>query len=215
MDDPADDAPDLAAVLCHELRLPLEHVLERIQRALDALRRRADPRIDGATLKAMRYLADAHAATRHLVRIVDDVDDHATVDRRRLRRLDVRGVVRAAAAMVPELDIAVDAPYAAFVAGIDTRLVHLFTTLFAELAGEVRAIIARVRAIDELVFVELWRDGGAGARARRAGDRGARAVGRSVAGHIVAAHGGRVEREPIPGADLLVSVRLPAAVTSG
>ena len=213
--DPADEQPDLAAALCHQLKLPLEHVLERIQRALDALRARSVPRIDGATLKAMRYLADAHAATRHLLRIVDDVDSQAPVDARRMRRLDVRGVVRAAAAMVPELDVAVDAPDAAFVTGDDTRLVHAFTTLFAELADGERAIIARVRGIGDVVLVELWRDGAASAPPRRARDGGARAVGRSVVRHIVAAHGGRVERKPLAGADLLVRVRFPATVTSG
>jgi len=111
--DSADEAPDLAAALCHQLRLPLDHVLDRIQRAHDALRARNAPTIDAATLKALRCLADAHATTRHLLRVVDDVDGQAPVGAAGMRRLDVRGVVRAAAAMLPELDIAVDAPDAA------------------------------------------------------------------------------------------------------
>ena len=210
--DSADETPDLAAALCHQLRLPLDHVLDRIQRAHDALRARNAPSIDGATLKALRCLADAHVTTRHLLRLVDDVDGQAPVVGGRMRRLDVRGVVRAGAAMLPELDIAVDAPDAVFVDGIDTRLVHVFTTLLADVATDELALVARIRVVDEEARVELLADGGASARPWRRRGTNLSAVGRGVVRHIVAAHRGRLERWPSVGPGVLVRVGFPAAV---
>jgi signal transduction histidine kinase len=210
----ADDAPDVAAALCHELRLPLDHLLERIDRAHRALERRASAGIDDATLKALRCLADAHATARHVLRVVDDVDARVRIDGRRERRLDVRTVVRAAAAMMPALDIAVDAADVAFVDGVDTQLVHVFATLLAELGEDEVAVIARVRAADGGVVVELRYEDPSRAPAgdaRRMRPRDTAAVGRSVVRHIVATHRGRIERWPLAGAGVFARVTLPAA----
>ena len=204
--DSADETPDLAAALCHQLRLPLDHVLDRIQRAHDALRARNAPSIDGATLKALRCLADAHVTTRHLLRLVDDVDGQAPVVGGRMRRLDVRGVVRAGAAMLPELDIAVDAPDAVFVDGIDTRLVHVFTALFAAALTEADAIVARLALVDGEITVELRLPG-----AGHAPSEDARPLGRALVRHIVAAHGGHLELGPAAGAGNFARVTLPPA----
>jgi hypothetical protein len=201
----SDETPDVATALCRELRLPLDHLLERLERANRALQARTAAIGDGATLQALRALADAHSTTRHLLRVVEE-----RLDAGRMRRLDVRGVVRAAVAMTPELDVAVDAPEAAFVDGVDSRLVHAFAALLAEAATDDAALVARIgRSGDEIVVDFCYDDGSA--RDGSVGPRGPHAIDRSVVRHIIAAHGGRIERWPQAGRGVAVRVTLGAA----
>ncbi|HEX6835449.1 MAG TPA: hypothetical protein VF334_02695, partial [Polyangia bacterium] len=161
-------------------------------------------------------LADAHTTARHLLRVVADVDGQARVEPRRTRRLDLRAAVRAAAMMVqpPDGDIAIDAPEPAWVDGVDTRLVHVFAALFAEALEHGAALVARVRVTDLDVVVELRGDAATAPsppprRTHAAIDERSRALGRAVVQHVVAAHGGQLERRPIGG--LAARVTLPAA----
>lgn len=213
--DRGDAAPDVAAALCHELRLPIDHLLECIERAHDALRARATPAIDGPILRALRCLADAQATARHLLRVVDGVESTTPVEGHRMRRLDLRGVVRAAAAMQPDVDIAVDAPDAAWVEGVDTRLVHAFSVLLADVVADEVAIVARLRAVGDRVVVELRAEDDATTALRRAWAGRASAVDWSIVRHILAAHAGRLERWPPGSAGVLVRVTLPASRAPG
>ena len=212
-----DETPDVAAALCHELHLPLGHLIDSLDRAHETLRRRPAATADQATLQLLRCLADAHTTARHLLRVVADVHGQARIEAHQTRRLDLRAAVRAAAAMSQPLDgdIAIDAPRPAWVDGVDTRLVHVFAALFTEALAHRGALVARVRSDDDAAVVELCADAAppsvprAARRALAAGER-SRALGRAVVQHIVVAHGGRVERGPSAGAGLFARVTLPA-----
>jgi signal transduction histidine kinase len=212
--------PDAAVALCHEIHQPLTYLLVSLDRAREALQQRLrDGDADQPTLYAARSLADAYATAQHLVRVVGEVHDWAGREPRQARRLDLRAVVRAAAAMVQpggprESTIAVDGPDAVWIDGDDTRLVHVVVTLFAEALHEETALVASVRASGGEVFVELCHGGadryedlrpitGPGALSR--------ALGRSLVCHIVRAHGGRLERWPELGPGVTCRVTLPAA----
>ncbi len=216
--DPPDDTPDVASALCHELHLPLGHLLDSLERAHETLRRRPAATPDQPTLQLLRCLADAHSTARHLLRVVADVHGHARAEPRHTRRLDLRAAVRAAATMVqpPDGDIAIDAPDAAWVDGVDTRLVHVFAALFTEALEQHAALVVRVRAVDGDVVVELRGDA-VTARpplppsTHAATDERSRALARAVVGHVVAAHGGRLERRPLASPGVAARVTLPAA----
>jgi hypothetical protein len=112
------------------------------------------------------------------------------------------------------IEISIDAPEAAWVDGIDTRLVHVFVALFADALADDAALVARVRQSDDEVTAELCygapRPGASDARRpRHAG--GARTLDRAVVRHIVAAHGGRLEAWPGAGAGTLTRVTFPRA----
>jgi signal transduction histidine kinase len=213
--DPLEDAPDVATALCHELHLPLAHLLDSLDRAHEALRRRPAATADQPSLQLLRSLADAHTTTRHLLRVVGDVHGQARVEPRRTRRLDLRVAVRAAAMMTQTLDgdIAIDAPQPAWVDGVDTRLVHLFAALFADALADERVLVASVRSHGDEVIVELRHDAPPPPTlaAHDSADERSRALGRAVVRHIVAAHGGRIERWPNAGAGIAARVTLPSA----
>ena len=219
----AEDAashPDVAAALVQEIHQPLRYLLGSLERAHQALRARLGGGGEQAALRAARCLADAQATAQHLLRLVDDVGDHARVERRAARRLDLRVAVRAAAAMVQpggavDAAIAVDAPEAAWIEGVDTRLVDVFVTLFAEALADEMAVIARVRESGGEVVVELRHGAPLPSRTQlhacAGSDEPSRALARSVVRHIIAAHGGRVERWPALGGGIAVRVTMPAA----
>lgn len=205
------DENDVTGALCHALERPLEQLLGRIERAGEALRRRSAPIADQSTLQLAYCLADAHHTVQHLARMVADVRGWTRGESRRLRPLDLRVAVRAAAAMAERADgsgadIAIDAPEPMWVDGIDTRLVHVFTDLFAAALGEADAVVVRLALVDGEVAVEL-RVPGAG----RVPSQDARPLGRALVRHIVAAHGGHLELWPGGGDGIFARVTLPPA----
>jgi C4-dicarboxylate-specific signal transduction histidine kinase len=223
----------VAAALCHELNQPLTCLLSSLERAVAVLRRKPLSVADQTLLQLARSLADANATAQHLVRVVAEVHGQARKEPRTRRQLDLRAAVRAAAAMAQgsddSIEISIDAPEAAWVDGIDTRLVHVFVELFAEALAEDPALVARMRRTDDEVVTEL-RYGAprssskADARVPRPVAGPERGLDRALVRQIVAAHGGRLESWPCAGAGTLVRVTLPlaartaprvASVTSG
>jgi len=216
---PATDEPDVTAALCHELELPLAHLMARIDRAHELLRRRRVPVMDQSMLQLAHCLADAHDTAQHLARVIADVTGFAHGDRRPSRPLDLRVAVRAAAAMAQRpdggaADIAVDAPAPAWVDGVDTRLVHVFVTLFTEALADEHGLVVHVGTVDGEIVTELrW------SVSERHAARGAcpslparsPALGRALVHHIVAAHGGHLEHWPTAGAGVAARVTLPLA----
>ncbi|HXU70006.1 MAG TPA: hypothetical protein VN947_11790 [Polyangia bacterium] len=205
------DEHDVTGALCHALELPLEHLLGRIERAGEVLRRRPANVADQSTLQLAYCLADARDTVQHLARVVADVRGWTRGESRRLRPLDLRVAVRAAAAMAERrdgraADIAIDAPEPMWVDGIDTRLVHVFTALFAAALTEADAIVARLALVDGEITVELRLPG-----AGHAPSEDARPLGRALVRHIVAAHGGHLELGPAAGAGNFARVTLPPA----
>ncbi|MGZ3428613.1 MAG: hypothetical protein ACXVCV_18295 [Polyangia bacterium] len=218
MSDTSTEDVAVAAALCHEIDQPLTCLLSSLERAREVLRRTSLTVADQTLLRIARTLADANATAQHLVRVVADVHGHARPEPRQRRPLDLRAAVRAAAAMAQgsdeAIEISIDAPEAAWVDGIDTRLVHVFVALFADALAEDAALVARVRQSDDEVTAELCygapRPCASDARRpRHAG--GARTLDRAVVRHIVAAHGGRLEAWPGAGAGTLARVTFPRA----
>jgi nitrogen fixation/metabolism regulation signal transduction histidine kinase len=216
----ATDDSAVAAALCHEIHQPLTCLLSSLERANQALRRQPVTVADQALLQVARLLADAHATAQHLARVVAEVHAQAQSEPRRMRQLDLRAAVRAAAAMAQPgnsdaSEIAVDAPEAAWVDGVDTRLVHVFVALFAEALGEDAAVVARIRRVDGAIVTEL-RSGStvveppARVVSIGAGAGTSRALSRAVARHIVSAHGGQLDHWPSAGAGILARVVLPS-----
>jgi signal transduction histidine kinase len=214
----------VAAALCHEIYQPLTCLLATLEQAHAALRERPAASGDQAGLRLARWLADAHATANHLARVVADVHGRARQEPRRMRTLDLRCAVRAAAAMsqpasARESEIAVDAPCPAWVLGVDTRLVHVFLELFAEALREDAALFVRVVSEGDDVVTEVrygaaleaMRD--AVPRSRSASLPGCEATSpaldRAVVRHIVAAHGGTLEMWPAAPAGVLARVVLP------
>jgi signal transduction histidine kinase len=217
-DEPPPAARDAALILCHELHQPLTYLLGSLDRAYQALeRRRRRGDAEQAALQVARCLADAHATAQHLLRVVAETHAWAHPQPERARRLDLRATVRAAAAMVQPGDdddapIVIDAVEPAWVLGIDTRLVYVFVALFAEALADDTSVLAHIRAAGGEVSVELHRGAPlATAEPRRATsyEELPAALGRSVVRHIVAAHGGRIERWPSAGAGIACRVTLP------
>jgi hypothetical protein len=206
----------VVSALCHELHGPLEQLVKSLELAQRALAGPHAARDGQAGLRAARSLADARAVARHLERVIAELSAHAG-GAQQPRRLDLRSVVRGAAAMAQSGDdgraaIVVDADAPAWVLGVDTRLVHVFVELFAEALAAAPEIAVRVGAEGGEVTVEVQR--AAGASSRPTGSTGgfSQPLRRAVMRHIVAAHGGRVDEAG--GTPLLARVVLPAAPAS-
>src|SRR5207244_11374420 len=97
----------------------------------------------------------------------------------------------------------------------DTRLVHVFLELFADAFFEDSALLVHVRCHEHIVVTELrygtLRSEEGEARLYPArGDGGAPPkLDRALVRHIVAAHGGPLERWPVAGNGGLARVPLP------
>lgn len=213
-------APDVAEALCDQLHRPLTYLLASVERANEALRCRAGDG-DGAeqgSLRIARCLADVQATAHHLLAVVSEVHGHARAEPRRMRRLDLRAAVRAAAAMVQpgggDPAITIDAPEAVWVDGIDTRLVHVFVALFADALAEEAPLVARLRVVDGGVRVEVAYSSPAHTTARPTAhglDELSPGLARAVVRYIVAAHGGRLDTWPVAGPGLACRVTLPSS----
>ena len=152
--------------LCHQIHQPLTHLLASLDGAHAALRQRLrDDAGDQSALQAARCLAEARATAQHLLRVVGDVHEHAHHEPQRARRLDLRAVVRAAAAMAQpggagKAGIVVDAPEAVCGSMASTsRLVHVFLPSVSEAVTDETATVASVRSDGGEVFVELCHGG--------------------------------------------------------
>jgi phosphoglycerate-specific signal transduction histidine kinase len=206
----------VVSALCHELHGPLEQLVKSLELAQRALAGPHAARDGQAGLRAARSLADARAVARHLERVIAELSAHAG-GAPQTRRLDLRSVVRGAAAMAQSGDdgraaIVVDADAPAWVLGVDTRLVHVFVELFAEALATAPEIAVRVSSAAGEVTVEVLRAASSVGRPHGSSGGFSQPLRRAVMRHIVAAHGGRLD--DAGGTPLLARVVLPAAPAS-
>jgi hypothetical protein len=208
----------VVAALCHELHGPIEQLLKSLELAQRALTGPHAARDGQAGLRAARSLVDAQAVARHLERVVAELSAHASGGPQH-RRLDLRSVVRAAAAMAQSGDdgsaaIVVDADAAAWVQGVDTRLVHVFIELFSEALALAPEIEVRVFAAAGEVITEVRRAAAPTKSKRPNGASGgwSQPLRRAVMRHIIVAHGGRIDDSDA--APLMSRVVLPAALSA-
>jgi C4-dicarboxylate-specific signal transduction histidine kinase len=209
---------DVAAALCHEITQPLSCLLASLERAHRALARQRRTAEDQPLLHFAHSLADAEATAQHIARVVADVHGRARREPRRMRQLDLRAAVRAAAAMAQSdqgrgAAISVDAPLPAWVDGVDTRLVHVFLYLFADALDQDAAVAVTVRPSSDEVVAQLRRVPGAAPAPRPASatEVVSRALGRAVTRQIIAAHGGQLVESPAASDGTLARVTLPLA----